>query len=203
MNVSSLAESGIFKQEGLQDFLLPYGQYEKIAFRMIDKYASPEAYIMMTRDDDAIYFVTHKLIIASCQWYNSDKCYTYRGYLSRHGKWAVQTWSTQQERQVGRQWEHMELSVIKSEDQPPVENIIADKIQTQKDKQLNDQQYIEKLMKNAYLNARQIKFLHMKYWENMNNTQIASKAGVTRERIRQIVQLALNRLREVALGRFQ
>lgn len=205
MNMSSIIKSGIFKQNGLQDFLFSSSEYKTIAKKMIYRYASREALIRMLEDDDAIYFVSHKLIIASCQWYKSNRNYTHRGYLSRHGKWAVQTWSTQKEKRVGTDWNNIPLGIIEHNQHGDfnVEDFISYNKDVGRKQRDSACSYLDGLIERAHLSARQMKFIRMKYWRNMNNEQIASRVGVTREYIRQIIALALNRLREVELGKFQ
>lgn len=201
MDVSSIIKSGIFKQNGLQDFLFSSSEYKTIAKKMIYRYASREASIRMLEDDDAIYFVSHKLIMASCQWYKSNRNYTHRGYLSRHGKWAIQTWSTKKEEIIGREWNNISLSDIKNnENERTVEDITVDTKEVCRKKQLDDNKNIKRLMECANLSNRQIRFIHMRYWDNMSNAQIARQECVTRERIRQIINLALQHLSEVKLG---
>lgn len=165
--------------------MLPLEEYYKIAKRTIIHFAGPSLAKSMVKDEDAIAFIAESLMRATLRWEpNRVQGRTLRSYLNQCAKWAIDRWVLNK-RQAGR-FKNMSLDTEIDDDGNSMHNFIADK---------HVGGNIEEIIEKSYLNETQKECLRLRFVNSMTFRDIGGLLGKTGQRIEQIVDAALNKLR--------
>jgi RNA polymerase sigma factor (sigma-70 family) len=183
----------LFNNKELDQHLLSMDEYIKIAKRIIGSHASPKACSRMLKDEDAIAFVAHKLMVGTCRWVNGGKRGTHRGYLSQCGVWAVWTWSEQQSDATTKEWDNISLyetvSLWSNDDRPIyLYQLIEDSRHMDIPSTQSEKIEATRLaVDNANLNDRDKMLVDMVYRQDMTLQEVGDILDISRERVRQLL----------------
>jgi RNA polymerase sigma factor (sigma-70 family) len=194
--------AGLFENPELDNHLLEMSEYIKIAKRLIGCNASPKASLMMLQDDDAISYVAHKLMIATCNWVHGGKRGTHRGYLGQCGRWAIKTWTSQTAVLTDKTWDDISLNTIIGNEDSHGRNVIL--VNTIEDPSAPDPTDMEMplydrlatAIENADLTEREQAVIDLVHFKQCTYEQVAGELGVSRERIKQNLYKAYEKIRE-------
>lgn len=163
--------------------MLPLAEYYKIAKRVILHCASPSLAKSMVKDEDAMSFMVEALIRGTMRW-EPDGGRTLRSYLNQCGRWAIPRWILNKKQADKRK--NLSLDMEMDDDGNNMHNFVADPFAVGN---------VEEIIDKPYLNDTQKECLRLRFVNNMTFRDIGTALNKTGQRIKQIVNKAIEKLR--------
>ena len=164
--------------------MLPLAEYYKIAKRVILHFASPSLAKSMIKDEDAMSFMVEALIRGTMRW-EPDGGRTLHSYLNQCGKWALPRWILNKKQADKRKNLSLDLDI--DDKGKNMHNFVADPFVVGN---------IEDMIDKPYLNDTQKECLRLRFVNNMTFRDIGAALNKTGQRIEQIVNRAIEKLRD-------
>lgn len=165
--------------------MLPLEEYYKIAKRVIIHFASPSLAKSMVKDEDAMSFMVESLIRGTMRWNPTrHKGRTLRSYLNQCGRWAIPRWILNKKQ--ADKHKDLSLDMDIDDDGNSMHNFIADTYPVGN---------IEDMIDRPYLNDTQKECLRLRFVNGMTFRDIGAALNKTGQRIEQIVDAAIKKLR--------
>ena len=190
LNVTSLNKSKIFEiDEKTKERILPLSEYLKIARKTIGHFASPTLANSMLKNEDAVSFVAECLMRGSLRW-KEDGGRGLHSYLNQCAVWAIKRWVTN-EKSANRQ-NNLSLDYLfdESNNNNSLYHTLEDKKQ-RKEPEIS----IDEIINKPYLNDTQKECLKLRFVDGMTLRAIGKALNKTSQRIEQIVNKALGKLK--------
>jgi RNA polymerase sigma factor (sigma-70 family) len=162
--------------------MLPLEEYYKIAKRTILHFAGHSLAKSMVKDEDALAFIAESLMRATLRWQPGGR--TLRSYLNQCSIWAIRRWVLNKKQ--ANKYDSVSLDFEVDDEGNSMHNFIADP---------HVGGNIEEIIDRAYLNETQKECLRLRYVNGMTFRDIGTALNKTGQRIEQIVDAALNKLR--------
>lgn len=165
---------------------LPLAEYIKISRKCIAKLSPPSIAKRMLRDEDAVSFVTEKLMEATNNWEESRGVPLYT-YYAKCARWAILTW---QDRIIHNK-PLMSLNRATYDDSDTqLHETIEGRILTDNIPNIDNISHLDKLT------SRQRDCLSMRYLDNMSFKTIAETTGVSRQAVQDTLSRAIQKLKK-------
>lgn len=187
INSTTLQKTGnMTRTPEKEALMLPLGEYYKIAKRVILHCASPSLAKSMIKDEDAMSFMVEALIRGTMRWKpDMNNGRTLRSYLNQCGRWAIPRWILNK-KQADKN-KNLSLDMEMDEDGNNMHNFVADSFAVGN---------IEDMIDKPYLNDTQKECLRLRFVNNMTFREIGTALNKTGQRIEQIVNKAIEKLRD-------
>ena len=189
-----------FNTPGIQDYLFDLDEYLQIARKTIGAFSTPSMRRAMN-NDDAVAYVADRLMIGTCRWVKGGKRGSHRGYLMACAKWAIKTWGSKFIQLQNHEWHDISLSheahvgsrlLVHETIADPKAKTPAENLETPATI------YVQNLIGHANLTDQQREYVQCVHVEGLSASETARRVGVSRERVRQVLEAAMPRLREAA-----
>lgn len=167
--------------------LLSLSEYENIAERVINYFSQRfgKDKLEMLKSEDAVSFVVEHLIRGTIRW-KPEGGRTLRSYLNQCGWWAIQSWQLNK-KQAGR-YSAISLDTEIDDNGTTMYTFVED---TSLSPHLN----IDEIINKPYLNETQKECLRLRFVEGLTYRNIGEILQKSGQRIEQIVNSALKKLR--------
>lgn len=165
--------------------LLSLAEYENIAERVINYFNFKKERNDMLHSEDAVAFVVEHLIRGTIRW-KPDGGRTLRSYLNQCGLWAIQRWKLNK-KQANR---HNTISL-----DTEIDDNGTTLYTFVEDTSLSPHLNIDEIINKPYLNDTQKECLRLRFVEGLTFKSIGEILQKTKQRIEQIVNSALKKLR--------
>lgn len=165
--------------------LLSLAEYQNIAERVINYFNFKKDKSDMLNNEDAVSFVVEHLIRGTIRW-KPDGGRTLRSYLNQCGLWAIQRWRLNK-KQANR-YNTISLDTEIDDNGTTMYTFVED---TTLSPHLN----IDEIINKPYLNDTQKECLRLRFVEGLTYKSIGEILQKTKQRIEQIVNSALQKLR--------
>lgn len=165
--------------------LLTLKEYTNIAERVINYFNFRKDKSDMLNNEDAISFVVEHLIRGTIRW-KPDGGRTLRSYLNQCGLWAIQRWKLNK-KQANR---HNVVSL-----DTEIDDNGTTLYTFVEDNSMSSQLNIDEIINKPYLNDTQKECLRLRFVEGLTFKSISEILQKSKQRIEQIVNSALKKLR--------
>lgn len=182
--------------------------YIKSAEKIISYFAPkirPGLERLMLSSEDVISNVATKLMLADIEW-NQNYESKYRKVRSKrslrlmYGKWAILEFVKRHNE--NKKKNIYSLNNLTFEDKELGEFLSDSHFKSQIDQLINKQtnedtyQYIEDMLTSGIISKQEEKYIRMKYLDGKTQSEISREEGISRERVRQVIQSAIKKLNE-------
>lgn len=190
VNEKILAQNKLFDiSEEKANSLLSLSEYLSIAEKVIGKFAPPGIKREMLNNEDAISFVADHLIKAALRW-KEDAGRTLYSYLNQCAIWSIQRWILN--KKVANKNNILSLDNIINDEGDNMYNLVANKNHIESN--------IDEIINKSYLNETQKECLRLRFVDGCTLKEISEKLDKSKQRIDQIINRAISKLREEFVG---
>lgn len=190
LNSTSLNKSKIFDiSEEAKGRILSLSEYIKIAKKTIAHFASSSLASSMLKNEDAISFIAECLMKGSIRW-KEDGGRELHSYLNQCAIWGIKRWVTNQK--SANRYSGLSLDYILDESEGNSLYALLEDKKQRKEPDLS----IDEIINKPYLNDTQKECLRLRFVDGMTLRAIGKTLNKSSQRIEQIVNKALGKLRK-------
>lgn len=177
-------------------------KYIKIAKKIVNYFASSEVAREILHDEDAISFIAEHIMYADWRW-TPKRGRTQRAYRNQCGIWAIKVYISTKNRKNKYKMLSLNSLIGPNKDMSAIDTIINKdaphgieiSISTEDDNR--NKALVNEILNSKELSERESEFLRLRFIEGMTCAAIGIIHNITRERVRQVLDIAMNKIREV------
>lgn len=172
--------------------------YNKLARTMISLYAPGNVKKMFLQNAEVMSYVAYQLMLAEEKW---DGNGTIEGYRKQKAKWAIGHIVTKHTRKKDTEGQVVSIYTPLDSENQDENNTIARTIPDISNNNPEDEEELSTIIDlinhdNDVCTPQQRQYMSYHFFDNMNYAEIGRKENISRERVRQVIEEAIFKIRE-------